>query len=171
VTILVDEARWEWRGARWAHLVSDESHDELHAFALRLGMRRLGFQGDHYDIDDVDRTRALALGASAVGSRELVRCLRAAGLRDRTSKPQWARVGSWPGGHQPTVEPLFAARLAGVDVDLAAATVASFEDDTHRVLLIDVPPGLTLAVDPDVAVIVGAPRADGWRSIEIFVSR
>ena len=29
MTVLVDAAVWEWRGARWAHLVSDESYDEL----------------------------------------------------------------------------------------------------------------------------------------------
>ena len=47
MTVLVDAAVWEWRGARWAHLVSDESYDELHEFAQLLGKRRLGFQGDH----------------------------------------------------------------------------------------------------------------------------
>ena len=36
--ILVDQAIWPWRGMRWAHLVSDESYDELHAFAARLGI-------------------------------------------------------------------------------------------------------------------------------------
>ena len=50
VTILVDPAIWPWRGHRWAHLVSDESYDELHAFAARLGIPRRAFQGDHYDV-------------------------------------------------------------------------------------------------------------------------
>ena len=48
MAVLVDEAVWPWRGARWAHLVSDDSVDELHAFARRLGLRRMAFQGDHY---------------------------------------------------------------------------------------------------------------------------
>lgn len=79
--ILVDEARWPWRGRRWAHLVSDESYDELHAFARRLGIPPRAFQGDHYDVPTELREAALAAGARAVDSRVLVRRLRAAGLR------------------------------------------------------------------------------------------
>jgi hypothetical protein len=81
--ILVDPAVWPWRGERWAHLVSDESYDELHAFAEQLGIPRRAFQGDHYDIPTWARDEAIALGAVAVDSRELVRRLRAAGLRRR----------------------------------------------------------------------------------------
>jgi Protein of unknown function (DUF4031) len=83
VTILVDPAVWPWRGRRWAHLVSDDSYDELHAFAVRLGIPRRAFQGDHYDVPADLREHALALGATAVDSRELVRRLRGAGLRRR----------------------------------------------------------------------------------------
>jgi hypothetical protein len=79
--ILVDEARWAWRDRQWAHLVSDESYDELHRFAGRLGIPRHIFQGDHYDIPTELRLRAIRLGAHPVGSRELVVRLRTAGLR------------------------------------------------------------------------------------------
>src|SRR5437016_5393364 len=79
VTILVDEAVWPWRGRRWAHLVSDASYDELHAFAARLGIPRRAFQGDHYDVPTQLRDEAIALGATPVNARELVRRLRAAG--------------------------------------------------------------------------------------------
>jgi len=79
--ILVDEARWPWRGRHWAHLVSDASYEELHEFAGRLGIPRRAFQGDHYDVPADARLRALALGARAVNSRELVARLRGAGLR------------------------------------------------------------------------------------------
>ena len=79
--ILVDEAVWPWRGRRWAHLVSDTSHEELHAFAARLGLPRHIFQGDHYDIPTATRDRAIAMGAVPVDGRELIRRLRAAGLR------------------------------------------------------------------------------------------
>jgi hypothetical protein len=61
--------------------VSDESYDELHAFAARLGIPRHVFQGDHYDVPEEHRPLAVALGATEVESRELVRRLRAAGLR------------------------------------------------------------------------------------------
>lgn len=83
VAILVDPAVWPWRGRVWAHLVSDVSYDELHVFAGRLGIPIEAFQGDHYDVPADQRQRALDLGAEAVGSRELVRRLRAAGLRRR----------------------------------------------------------------------------------------
>jgi hypothetical protein len=79
--VLVDECRWLWRGRRWCHLVSDESLDELHTFAERLGVPRRAFQGDHYDLDEDRRARAVALGAQVVSSREIVARLRAAGLR------------------------------------------------------------------------------------------
>jgi len=79
--ILVDQAIWPWRGRRWAHLVSDQSYDELHDFAALLGIERRAFQGDHYDVPDEYRTRAIELGATPVDARVLVRRLRAAGLR------------------------------------------------------------------------------------------
>jgi Protein of unknown function (DUF4031) len=86
--ILVDEARWPWRGRRWAHLVSDRSYDELHRFAAGLGIPRRAFQGDHYDITAALRRQALDLGAQPVEARELVRRLRAAGLRRRPALPR-----------------------------------------------------------------------------------
>ena len=63
--------------------MSDESYDELHAFAERLGIPRRAFQGDHYDLPEDHRARAIELGATAVPSRELVRRLIDAGLRRR----------------------------------------------------------------------------------------
>jgi hypothetical protein len=81
VTVLVDAAIWPFEGRKWAHLVSDTSFEELHEFAEQLGSPRRAFQGDHYDVPTDYRDRALALGAVSVPSRELVRRLRAAGLR------------------------------------------------------------------------------------------
>lgn len=81
MAILVDPAIWRWRGRRWAHLTSDESYDELHVFASRLGLRRALFQGDHYDVPADVREQAIALGAQPVVARELVARLRTAGLR------------------------------------------------------------------------------------------
>jgi hypothetical protein len=83
MTVLVDPAVWPWRGRRWAHLVSDESYDELHAMAARLGIERRWFQGDHYDVPAEVRELAIALGAVPVPSRVLVRRLIDAGLRVR----------------------------------------------------------------------------------------
>lgn len=81
--ILVDPPLWRWRGSRWSHLVSDESYDELHRFTAALGLPRRSFQGDHYDVPSDYRDRAIELGARPVTSRELLRRLRAAGLRQR----------------------------------------------------------------------------------------
>ena len=74
---------WPWRDQRWAHLVSDESYDELHAMAARLGIPRRAFQGDHYDVPTEYRERAIELGAVPVTSRELIRRLIDSGLRQR----------------------------------------------------------------------------------------
>ena len=79
--ILVDPAMWPKRGRYWAHLVSDESHEELHAFAERLGLPPRAFHRDHYDIPAELRERALELGARSVTPRELLRRLKDAGLR------------------------------------------------------------------------------------------
>ena len=81
MTILIDEARWWFDGRRWCHLVSDESIEELHAFADANGIPRRVFQGDHYDIPEEYRRDLIENGALVVESRELVRRLRAAGLR------------------------------------------------------------------------------------------
>jgi hypothetical protein len=84
--ILVDAAIWPWKGRRWAHLVSDDSYDELHAFADRLGIPRRAFQGDHYDIPAELRDAALALGAEPVTAREVVKRLQQSGLRQRKGR-------------------------------------------------------------------------------------
>lgn len=81
MTILIDEARWHHRGRRWCHLVSDESYDELHAFADANGIPRRGFQGDHYDVPEEYREELIAAGALVVDSRVLLRRLKDAGLR------------------------------------------------------------------------------------------
>jgi hypothetical protein len=81
MAILIDEARWWFRGRRWCHLVSDASLDELHGFAAEHEIPRRGFQGDHYDVPEELRRALIAGGAEVVPSRELLRRLRDAGLR------------------------------------------------------------------------------------------
>ena len=83
MAILVDPAVWPGRGRLWCHLISDTSYDELHAFAAWLGLPPRGFDGDHYDLPAERRDEAIAAGAVAVPSTELVVRLRAAGLRRR----------------------------------------------------------------------------------------
>ncbi len=81
MTVLIDEARWPYRDRKWCHMVSDDNLDELHELADAIGIPRRGFQGDHYDVPEDWRPAAIAAGAVVVESRELVRRLRAAGLR------------------------------------------------------------------------------------------
>lgn len=81
MAILVDSAVWPYRGRLWAHLVSDESYAELHAFAARLGVPRRAFQEDHYDVPADLREVALTLGAQPLSARELVLRLQKSGLR------------------------------------------------------------------------------------------
>jgi hypothetical protein len=63
--------------------VSDESLDELHAFAARAGIPTRGFDHDHYDVADSLHAELIALGAQLVSPHELIRRLRASGLRVR----------------------------------------------------------------------------------------
>ncbi len=81
MTLLIDEPRWWFDGRVWSHLVSDESLDELHDFAQQLGIPRRGFHGDHYDVPEEYYQHVVESGAVPTPSRELVRRLRAAGLR------------------------------------------------------------------------------------------
>jgi len=81
VAVLIDEPIWWFKGRRWSHLVSDQSYDELHEFADRAGIPRRGFQGDHYDVPEEYFDDLIEAGAQLTSSRELLRRLRAGGLR------------------------------------------------------------------------------------------
>jgi hypothetical protein len=81
MTVMVDELRvWPtklriFKGGS-AHLTTDGTLDELHAFAVRLGLRREWFQehriAPHYDLTPRRHALALALGAKLVPIREQV---------------------------------------------------------------------------------------------------
>ncbi len=151
MAVLVDEAVWPWRGARWAHLVSDDSVDELHAFAQLLGLRRMAFQGDHYDVSTDVRQRALALGAEPVRGRDLVRRLRAAGLRlSADERPgSWEEIGRWLGtGARPDVGSVVPAALIEalnrVDARWGVAEVVAFQRTTETVVVVEDTEGVAL---------------------------
>ncbi|AMB58435.1 DUF4031 domain-containing protein [Microterricola viridarii] len=81
MTVLIDTAMWPAHGTVWAHLVSDSSLAELHAFAAEQGLPRRSFDLDHYDVP-LERWQTLVdAGASPVSGRELVTRLKASGLR------------------------------------------------------------------------------------------
>ena len=84
MSILIDAPRWprERDGQRFAHLASDASRAELDAFVAALDLPRpLRFHADHYDVPAAWWDAVVEHGACAVTTRELVRRLRAAGLR------------------------------------------------------------------------------------------
>lgn len=81
MTVLIDEPIWPAHGTVWAHLVSDESLEELHAFADAAGIPARGFDHDHYDVPAERWDALVARGAEAVSGRELLRRLQDAGLR------------------------------------------------------------------------------------------
>jgi Protein of unknown function (DUF4031) len=73
----------------WCHMAVDGGWEELHAFAAALGIARGRFQGDHYDLPPWVRERALAAGAVAVPTVELLR--RMAGPRGDRARRRAAR--------------------------------------------------------------------------------
>lgn len=81
MALLIDPPLVPWRGRLWSHLASDASYDELHAFAASVGLPRRAFDRDHYDVPDELFETVVAAGAEVVRSRDIVRRLRAAGLR------------------------------------------------------------------------------------------
>ena len=145
VAVLVDEAVWPWRGGLWAHLVSDESIAELHDFAERLGLRRMAFQGDHYDVPSEVRERALQIGAQAVGGRDLVQRLRAADLRlPASERPgRWESIAAWETtGSPPDLSDWVPERLVEafdrcVQADWSTATVTLYRRQSETVVLVN----------------------------------
>lgn len=87
MTVLIDQPIWPAHNTLWAHIVSDTSLEELHAFAEAAGIPRRGFDRDHYDVPAHKWGELVARGAEPVGVREFVRRLEASGLR----VPQRAR--------------------------------------------------------------------------------
>lgn len=83
MAILIDQPRWPAHGTHFAHLASDASLAELHAFAAANHLTCRAFDHDHYDVP-AERVEALvAAGAVPTESRELAARLDAAGLRVR----------------------------------------------------------------------------------------
>ena len=81
MSILIDDPVWPAHDTVWAHLVSDASYDELHAFAGRHGIPRRAFDHDHYDVPLSRWDDLVAAGALPVTGLELARRLERSGLR------------------------------------------------------------------------------------------
>jgi len=79
--VLIDEPLWPAHGTLFAHLVSDASLEELHAFARQAGIPFRAFDLDHYDVPAHRHASLVESGALLVTRREFVVRLRASGLR------------------------------------------------------------------------------------------
>ena len=80
MSVYVDSFYTPYRNMLMCHMLADTA-EELHVMADTIGIKRKWFQGDHYDLPSWLHVRAVAEGAALVRSTDLVRRLRAAGLR------------------------------------------------------------------------------------------
>lgn len=93
MTVYVDDMRADYRpqhrpGRRYvmSHMIAD-TEDELHAIAAQIGVARRWYQGDHYDITQTKRRRAIELGAIPISRRELAKKAMAKRRKRATAKP------------------------------------------------------------------------------------
>jgi len=83
VTIYIDETQYDI-GLKnlygWFHIITDGELEELHEFAIRLGLKRNWFQNKpkrpHYDAYKTKRKIAIDLGAIEITTIEQIKILR-----------------------------------------------------------------------------------------------
>ncbi|MFC3901333.1 Protein of unknown function [Acinetobacter marinus] len=77
MTIYVDNMRIKYKGKEWCHLMAD-SLDELHEFALFLGLHRGWFHRSasypHYDVTVEVRAKAIIHGALPAQRKTIIEC-------------------------------------------------------------------------------------------------
>ncbi|NUP74878.1 MAG: DUF4031 domain-containing protein, partial [Sinomonas sp.] len=81
MAILIDTPMWPAHGTVFAHLISDTSLAELHAFAAAAEIPERAFDEDHYDVPERRHAELVARGAVSVDGKALARALIASGLR------------------------------------------------------------------------------------------
>ena len=139
MTILVDSAIWPWRGKNWAHLISDETYIELHSFAEKIGLRRMSFQGDHYDVSSQTRDIAIKNGAKPVDGRELITSLKEAGLRLSPSE----RPGKWE-QIEDNPPKIFKKHLSQIKLDWELAAIETFKRSSELAVVVECSTGIKL---------------------------
>jgi 8-oxo-dGTP pyrophosphatase MutT (NUDIX family) len=148
MTIWIDQPIWPRHGTVFAHLISDTSLEELHAFAQRVGLHPRSFEGDHYDVPQERYAMVLVAGATATSGGEVVRRLVASGLRLRKRRGDRpvARIPAlvFPDGTQASVDLVASDRP--VTASGVFAAMAFVQDDPGRF------------------AVVHSPRRDAWGS-------
>ena len=71
MTVFVDDARNPLGRMVMSHMLAT-GEAELHAMANRIGVDRAHFQGDHYDVCQQMRAKAVELGAVEITQRDAV---------------------------------------------------------------------------------------------------
>jgi 8-oxo-dGTP pyrophosphatase MutT (NUDIX family) len=147
MTIWIDQPIWPRHGTVFAHLISDASLDELHAFAARVGLHPRSFEGDHYDVPQERYGMVVAAGATSTTGADVVRRLLASGLRLRKRRGDRpvARIPAvvFPDGGRAAVDLVASDRLATGTVFAAMAFVQDHDDRF---------------------AVVHSPRRDAWGS-------
>ena len=178
VALLIDTPRWAAHGRLWAHLVSDTSLNELHAFAALAGIPERSFEGDHYDVPAERHADVVGAGARLVEGRELVKALQRSGLRVPKLKGEhvlatWADPEWPPGAGSHRVDCLASRRAPTAGVSLGSRLIAL--DDEGRLGL----DGDRLPQVPDqaprcgylrVRVPGGAPTSS-WSHLMLYTHR
>jgi hypothetical protein len=134
----------------------------------------MSFQGDHYDVTAEARDEAIAMGAEPVRGRDLVRRLRAAGLRlaARERPGHWEKTGLWPpAGAAPDLaglvpDLLVEAMVGCVVADWDSTTTASFRRSSEVAVVVESSGGLAVEGLLPVGVEV---RCNHGQVIELFV--
>lgn len=70
MSVYVDDARIPHKGKPWYHLMAD-TEAELHLFARKIRLRREWLHGDHFDLTEAMRTKAIGAGAKEVTAEEM----------------------------------------------------------------------------------------------------
>ncbi|TLP78961.1 DUF4031 domain-containing protein [Nesterenkonia sphaerica] len=99
MTIYIDPPVWPAHGTVFSHVISDESLEELHAFARGAGIRARAFDRDHYDVPAQRVQDLVRQGAVPVSGHDVARILAASGLRvkarDRPEKLRGSLLRRW----------------------------------------------------------------------------
>lgn len=180
MAILVDQPLWTFRGEKWSHLVSDDSYDELHAFANGVGIRRIGFQGDHYDLPSRLLPAALAAGAAQVDSRILVRRLRDAGLRKPAGYQSWNPLLRHSATGTADIHRLVEDELSVITptptelLDTCTALWAAIDNNggsVHQLYVLQRPDQLAVAFDTDLAMEIHVAAAEDDSTSELWITK
>ncbi len=179
MAILVDQPLWTFRGEKWSHLVSDESYDELHIFANGVGIRRIGFQGDHYDLPSRLLPAALAAGAAQVDSRILVRRLRNAGLRKPADYESWNPLLRHGAAETDEIHRLVEAELSAITptptelLNTCTALWTAIDNNggsVHQLFVLQRPNQLAVAFDTDLAMEIHVAAAELASTAELWIT-